>query len=441
MMPFRSKRRTAVLAALAGTLAASVSLFAQTPLPLLAFAIGLFFVAAFRLGHVAGGRAAWAKGSADAAASRARDESAGDGELHLVRALQARDDDAGNVIDFEKAVAERRGIVEPSADDIHRLVAQLSEYPAYVDLLKRHLHSVTTVSQDAAESLLKSLLDVDQQVTTLMGFLQSAGSSDSSERILGRIEDQLSGCRQHLVNLGEEQKQSSLDAVAFQAKLAAETDSVLKVLDGVQQIARQTTMLSLNVSIEAARVGDLGKGFSVIAHEIRSLASEVQHLADNVHERVSGLMLSVGADLKEQSQKRQDTETLAMSKVTDALGLLTTNLVLLLQHQREVLCRVKSENEDIAQPILSMMGNIQFQDIVRQQIEQIASMAQEVDAHIGDVRDSLATPATILQIDMLTERLDRLSSSYVMRAQRNIHSTVLGNGGPAADPVDSIELF
>ncbi|WP_175386536.1 methyl-accepting chemotaxis protein [Rhizobium sp. 9140] len=415
-------------------------LFPQTPLPLLVFTIGALLVAAFRTGQIVGGRTARANRSADAAFAIDQDSSAESVEATMRLALE-QDDRAGNVIDFQTVVAERSGIAEPLADDMDRIVAQLGEYPAYVDLLKRQLHSVTTVSQDAAESLLKSLLDVDQRVTTLMGFLQSAGSSDSSERILGRIEDQLSGCRQHLVNLGDEQKQSSLDAVAFQSKLAAETDSVLQVLDGVQQIARQTTMLSLNVSIEAARVGDLGKGFAVIAHEIRSLAGEVQHLADNVHERVSGLISSVGADLREQSQKRQDTETLAMGKVTDALGLLTTNLVLLLQHQREVLGRVKAENEDIAQPIMAMMGSIQFQDIVRQQIEQITSMAQEVETHVGEMRDGLATPSTIQQIEMLTERLDRLSSSYVMREQRDIHSAVLGHGGSAAAAVVSIELF
>ena len=440
MMLSRSKRGTAVLAVLAGTFAACGLLFRQTPRPLLAFVIVALLLAAFRLGQVVGGRAARANASMDAASAMDRDKGVETMEATMGLGVEL-DDRADNVIDFHTAIMERSGNTEPSADDIDQIVAQLAEYPAYVDLLKRQLHSVTTVSQDAAESLLKSLLDVDQRVTTLMGFLQSAGSSDSSERILGRIEDQLSGCRQHLVSLGDEQKQSSQDAVAFQSKLAAETDSVLQVLDGVQQIARQTTMLSLNVSIEAARVGDLGKGFAVIAHEIRSLAGEVQHLADNVHERVSGLMSSVGADLREQSQKRQDTETLAMGKVTDALGLLTTNLVLLLQHQREVLGRVKAENEDIAQPIMAMMGSIQFQDIVRQQIEQITSMAQEVETHVGEMRDGLATPSTIRQIEMLTERLDRLSSSYVMREQRDIHSAVLGNGGSAAAAVVSIELF
>ncbi|MBB1251417.1 methyl-accepting chemotaxis protein [Rhizobium sp. G21] len=343
-----------------------------------------------------------------------------------------------NVIPFP---AKPQPSQESSRGDLALAATRLDDYPAYVDLLRMQLQSVTNVSQDAAENLLASLLEVDGRVTALMDFLKSAGSNDSSERILGQIEEQLLGCRQHLAKLGDQQEKSASDAVAFQQRLSDETQNVLTVLNGVQRIARQTTMLSLNVSIEAARVGEVGKGFSVIAQEIRSLAGEVQHLADNVHDRVSGLMSSVNTDLEDQSKRRQDSETAAMNNISDALGLLTTNLMLLLQHQREVLVRVKTENEDIAEPIMAMMGSIQFQDIVRQQIEQVISMATEVKSHIGSVRDGLLEPSRLKGLAALAETLDRLSSSYVMREQRQIHNTVLSDNSVDEAPVAMIELF
>lgn len=346
-----------------------------------------------------------------------------------------------NVILLEKERQQRAVGQSSPISDIEHIATQLDQYPAYTDLLTLQLQSVTSVSQNAAENLLASLLEVDRRVTALMDFLQSAGSNDSSERILGRIEDQLSGCRQHLSDLSHQQESAASEAVAFQSKLADETQNVLGVLNGVQRLARQTTMLSLNVSIEAARVGDLGKGFAVIAQEIRSLAGEVQQLADNVHERVSGLMSSVHVDLREQAKRRQDNETAAMGNVSDALGLLTTNLVLLLQHQREVLGRIKAENEDIAEPIISMMGSIQFQDIVRQQIEQVVAMAQEVKAHIAAIKEGLWDPSALMSLELLAEKLDKLSSSYVMREQREIHGAVLGKSSPAEAAVASIELF
>lgn len=364
-----------------------------------------------------------------------------EGASEAVTAPIATEFPGDNIILLEAERLSRAGAPQPAALPIELVSAQLGEYPAYTDLLALQLQSVTQVSQEAAEKLLQSLLEVDRRVTALMDFLQSAGSNDSSERILGRIEDQLSCCRQHLSNLSHQQEKAAGDAALFQDKLAEETESVLAVLNGVQRIARQTTMLSLNVSIEAARVGDLGKGFAVIAQEIRSLAGEVQLLADNVHQRVSGLMGSVHVDLREQARHRQDNETAAMSNVSDGLGLLTTNLMLLLQHQREVLGRIKAENEDIAEPIMSMMGSIQFQDIVRQQIEQVVSMAMEVKAHIGAVKEGLHDPATLPEIETLTVRLEKLFSTYVMREQRDIHGAVLGKGSAPEAAVASIELF
>lgn len=346
-----------------------------------------------------------------------------------------------NVVLLENERQSRAIQAQSAASDMGIVSAQLGQYPAYADMLSLQLQSVTNVSQSAAENLLASLLEVDRRVTALMGFLQSAGSSDSSERILGRIEDQLSGCRGHLSSLGAQQEQAAADADHFQIRLAEETQNVLGVLNDVQRIARQTTMLSLNVSIEAARVGDLGKGFAVIAHEIRSLASEVQQLADDVHERVSGLMFSVRGDLESQAQRRRDNETVAMGHVEDSLSLLTTNLMLLLQHQREVLGRIRSENEDIAEPIMAMMGSIQFQDIVRQQIEQIVAMAQEVKTHLAVIKQGLDGDESLADIEMLAEKLDKLFSNYVMREQRDIHDTVLGKAPSNTAAVAAIELF
>jgi methyl-accepting chemotaxis protein len=327
-----------------------------------------------------------------------------------------------------------------ATSNIDYAARQLDQFPAYVDILTRQLSSVSDVSKDAAETLMDQLQDVDQRIGTLLAFVHTSGSTESSELTIGRIEEQLSVCRGHLTTMVERQKQSARIAFAHRERIAQETVTVLSVLDGVHKIARQTTMLSLNVSIEAARVGDLGKGFAVIANEIRDLAGEVQSLAGNVHSRVTDLMKAIGNDLEEQCKGREEGENITMGDISDSLSLLTGNLVLLLQHQREVLGRVKSENERIAEPIITMMGSIQFQDIVRQQIEQVVAMASEVGGHMQVVRDVLNEPGPDLAIVDLTEKLDSLSSAYVMQGQRDIHHAVLGSG-MSGSAVAKIELF
>ncbi|MEP5731990.1 MAG: methyl-accepting chemotaxis protein [Sulfitobacter sp.] len=75
--------------------------------------------------------------------------------------------------------------------------------------------------------------------------------------------------------------------------LAADANKAIVVaLDRMQYIGRHVRLVSLNASVESARVGEEGKGLSVIAQEFKSLAEEIQHLASSAKEEIDGLVPS-----------------------------------------------------------------------------------------------------------------------------------------------------
>lgn len=76
--------------------------------------------------------------------------------------------------------------------------------------------------------------------------------------------------------------------------LSQQAASVMEMSQGIQRIADQTNLLALNASIEAARAGDHGRGFMVVATEVRSLADEVKAVADNIH--ALSIQIGQGAD-------------------------------------------------------------------------------------------------------------------------------------------------
>jgi methyl-accepting chemotaxis protein len=332
--------------------------------------------------------------------------------------------------------------VEASLKDasVQRAAAELGEYHLFTDILSKQMVSVTDVSEDAAKGILESLTEVDARITELLSFIQRSGSNQQAIDAVSQIELQMKGCRDLLDLFAARQLQSAHDGHDQRSKMTAETTSVLKVIEGVGGIAIQTRILSLNASIEAARVGQAGKGFSVIAQEIRRLATEVQTLSVDVQNKVESLICIITQDMKQKAELKERQDAESIGEISSALTHLTDNLVSMLETQRGVINRIETENKFIARPIMDAMGKMQFQDVIRQQLGQLIATAAIVDEHFRGVSDILQAQTDDVGLPSLAQKLDSVFGSYVMESQRETHVSATGRPGAQA-AVALIELF
>lgn len=340
------------------------------------------------------------------------------------------------------------------AVDTEKSTALLERSQELLGILTGQLGDVVSVTEEAAFGVMQGVLAIDDETSGLVALSAEldalvAQCQQGADTVLA-ASDGASEEVAHLVGVVTDRDAAVLE-------LIGQVRSLDQDIEAVNAIAKTTALLALNAKIEAARAGEAGRGFSVVADEVRELSSQSSLAAETIRAgiaRVTGLMeerLGVGGesgDVGTAAYVAQRLESLAQSQRSAAQTLADSGR------------GIEGAARSVATSVASLSGRTsevlaraQFQDMTRQSVEGVVGSMDGLSSNLGTLRDHLAGTADSAALAALDDAVEALFASYVSARQRQVHG-IAGSapdsaqtGAPhapaaaVAAPAVAIELF
>ncbi|MFT6188602.1 MAG: methyl-accepting chemotaxis protein [Oleispira sp.] len=218
-------------------------------------------------------------------------------------------DEMGQLRDaFNEMTSEVRGILSTVKDTSENVGQKVADVETIANNSRKSVNTQMVETEEVANTI-KDMSDRASTVVLMAGEAEQAALSgaDRSQQA-GIVVDNVIADVQQL----SEEMRNSMEAVN---RLADNSTNISSILGTIKGIAEQTNLLALNAAIEAARAGEQGRGFAVVADEVRTLASRTQGSAAEIE----GLIKEVQQNIERAVETMEINRTM-VNKTVDSSG-------------------------------------------------------------------------------------------------------------------------
>ena len=330
---------------------------------------------------------------------------------------------------------------------VAELVSQeLRQVGTYNKVMRGQLDTVVNETEKAAFDIAERLQTIDQVVVSLNDFVDTTVSESGEMQVTAELRivqnQELIATMERYINDRIEAGTRDRERVE---QVVKEANSLGELVNLIKSISNQTNLLALNAAIEAARAGEAGRGFAVVADEVRKLSTASNEAVSKISQGIQMVAHSIEAQFEDKlSGDSIKAEQSALQGFAVQLEQLGASYQEVTSHEAKVLVKVRESSQELSEMFMNALASVQFQDVTRQQVERVAHALERLDSHTALLADRLqASEVGSSEFQPLSQHLDQMCDSYVMNSQRDSHNSAMGHAG-AATPSGGdkkIELF
>ncbi|WP_374347597.1 methyl-accepting chemotaxis protein [Chitinimonas sp.] len=257
------------------------------------------------------------------------------GEADLTRRLTIRgkDEFADVSESFNTFVARLQGVMKQVADVAPQLAAAAEQTSRIMESSSAGIE----LQQQQSESVVQAASELSHQVHDIT--VNTSKASDAANYADIEAEKGQSVVNDAIATIGEASKEVD-NAAQVITELARNSEKIGSVLTVINDIAKQTNLLALNAAIEAARAGEAGRGFAVVADEVRTLANRTHDSTTEIQRAITELRDGTQQAVAVMSNSRDKAE-LGLKRAREAGSAI--------EHLAESARKIAQINEDIAE--------------------------------------------------------------------------------------------
>jgi len=318
---------------------------------------------------------------------RMRDIAAGEGDLSVTLAANGRDELAQLGHWFNRFLEKLRRMVVEIASNLETLNGAAQTLAAVSEQTAQGLQQ----QRNATTSVATAMTEMSATVAEVAGHAADTAtatheSQQQARQGSERVNHTISAIEQLAGGIGE--------AASVIQHLERDSDNIGGVLEVIRGVAEQTNLLALNAAIEAARAGEQGRGFAVVADEVRTLAGRTQQSTEEIRQMIEQLQGGANSAVALMNQSREQVGGVVEQARTAGSALTTLNAS--------------------AQQIHQMSSHIATA------AQQQAAVAEEVNRNLNDIQQVAQQSSdgveeinrAALQLTEMANRLDRLVSQF-----------------------------